>query len=365
MTAGSHLTSSHGCTKCSSKYNRTQEEFDNDLKTTFGENISRIDPYKNQKTPMRMVCKIHGEFRNKKTGSDLLNGRQGCPLCQIEKSSEKRRWKKDEWIEKAEEVHPDKKDNYSEIILETSNDILWVHDIFCIIHEIYYCQRSTDHHKGSRCKKCKNNTLSDLYRLPYGELIKRCREIHIQEKYEWDEKEPVDYKNGYSEIPVTCHNTHDDGKEHGIWYPSAHNHINGSKCPRCKTVGYSKISIEWMRLLSSMLGLSIQHRENGKEYIISNSKYKADGYSFELNCIFEFHGCHVHGCKICYSNRDEFDLYGSNTHEENYKKTVAKKEYCLEKGYKYVEIWYCEWLQIQKDYNKYLTDLKQYLNLNS
>jgi len=341
MTPARHIESPTGCTKCSGKYQRTTEEFDKELKETFGKNISRIDPYKNQKTPMRMLCTKHGEFPHKKTGSDLLNGHQGCPECQKEESSLKRRWKKEEWIEKANQIFLIPKDNYSGISLEIVECTLWVHDLFCIVHQKYYCQRANDHHKGHRCSLCGKDILADLFRLSYTDLIQRCKEKHKEEKYEWG-KEPDDYKNGYSKIPVICHATHKDGKEHGIWYPSAHNHVNGSKCPLCKTVGYSKIAIEWITSLSLKLGVFIQHMENGGEYKISNS-YKADGYSSELNCIFEFHGCHVHGCKSCYPNRDELDLYERNTHEENYQNTLTKKKFCIDQGYKYIEIWYCEW----------------------
>jgi hypothetical protein len=83
-----------------------------------------------------------------------------------------------------------------------------------------------------------------------------------------------------------------------------------------------------------------------------------------LKCIFEYHGCQVHGCKSCYLNRDELDLYDRNTHEENYQNTLIKKQFCLEQGYKYIEIWYCEWLKIQNDYTQYIIDIKHYLNLN-
>ena len=365
MTPYMHTSSTTGCTKCSRKYNRTQEEFDEELKNTFGEDIKRLDPYKNQKTPMRMSCKKHGEFRNKKTGNDLLNGKQGCPICQLEESAENRRWKKDEWIKKSMEVYIDKKDDYSKIILETIGNTLWVHDLFCIVHQLHYCQRANDHHQGHRCSYCGKDTLSSLFRLIYKELIQRCKETHKEEKYEWDEKEPEDYKNGNSKISVICHNTYEDGKEHGIWHPSAHNHVNGSKCPRCKAVGYSKISIKWLSFLSSTLDTFIQHRENGVEYKISISGYKGDGYSLELNCIFEFHGCHVHGCISCYPNREELDLFDRYTHEENYQRTLRKKQFCLEQGYKYVEIWYCKWIKIRDEpdhLQKYIIELKNYLN---
>jgi len=226
MTPHQHLDSPTGCTKCSGKYVRTTEEFDTDLKNIFGEKIKRIDPYINQHTQMRMSCEKHGEFPHKKTGSDLLNGHQGCPKCQIEDSSEKRRWTVDEWIEKAEKNHPDKNDDYSNISLETVDSILKVNNIFCKIHQKSYNQGAGDHHSGHRCQECKNDKLSELNRLPYKELIQRCREVHKEENYEYDEKEPEDYKNGNSKIPVIC-------REHGIWYPSAHNHEQGSKCPSC------------------------------------------------------------------------------------------------------------------------------------
>lgn len=226
MTPHQHLDSPTGCIKCSGKYVRNEEEFDNDLKSLYGEKIKRIDPYINQHTPMRMWCEKHCEFPNKKTGSELLNGHQGCPRCQIEDSSEKRRWKEDEWIEKAEQIHTENKDDYSSITLENSSGTLWVHDILCIVHEKFYCQRAGDHHKGHRCPECGNEILSDSFRTPYDELIQRCKEKHKEKNYEYDENEPEDYTNGESKIPVRC-------PEHGIWRPSAHNHVNGSGCPNC------------------------------------------------------------------------------------------------------------------------------------
>ena len=233
MTPQQHLNSPTGCTKCSGKYVRSQEEFDTDLKRVQGEKIQRIDPYINQRTLMRMNCKTHGEFPNKKTGSDLLNGHQGCPKCQIIHSSESRSWKVDEWIKKSEEFYSEKKDDYKDITLSRDNGILRVHNILCNFHKTLYTQRASDHHRGHRCPKCKDDTLSDTFKLPYKVLIQRCREEHKEENYDYDETEPNDYKNGYSKISVICHNKYQNETEHGIWYPTAHNHFNGSKCPNC------------------------------------------------------------------------------------------------------------------------------------
>lgn len=363
MTPYQHLVSTTGCTKCSGKYQRTEEEFDRDLASIFGTTISRIDPYLNQKTPMMMKCQLdnnHPPFR--KTGGDLLNGHQGCPSCQIERSSETRRWKKDEWVQKCQQIHSNGIDDYSHIILEIVNSILWVHDIFCTSCKVFYCQRANDHHNGHRCVLCKSETLSKQFRIPYDELIKRCREIHNEEKYEYDPSEPIDYTNGNSKIPVLCNQTFPNGDKHGVWYPTAHNHLCGSKCPGCKSVGYSKVAIEWLDLLSKRTGLSIQHAQNGGEYKIPGSRYSSDGKVVGGRCLFEFHGCHVHGCKECYPDREEIDCYGQRTHDENYQKTLEKKQFCLEQGYQYVEMWYCQWETIknsQELLEKHIQDVLQ------
>jgi len=367
MTPYQHLVSKTGCTKCSDKYQRTEKEFDKDLEAVFGKSIGRLDPYINQSTPMRMTCIKHGEFRTKKTGSYLLNGEQGCPQCQIEISSETRRWKKDEWIEKAQEVHPSDKDNYSDIELKIENNILWINNIYCNQHEKYYRQRGTDHHHGHRCSLCKYDTLSDKNRMPYPELIKRCREIHSDKGYEYDENEPEDYKNGNSKMPVTC-------KIHGVWYPSAHNHMESeSGCPGCSSVGFSKISIEWLKSVSEKLDIPIQHAQNGGEHKIINPDarhYKLDGFHFHpLQPIaFEYHGCHVHGCKKCYPNRDDRAAYKKRTHEENYQRTLEKEIFCKKQGYKYVEMWDCQWKNISSNPNlleKYLEELKLKITLTT
>lgn len=339
-----HQNSKTGCTKCSGKYQRTQEEFDEDLEAIHGTSIRRHDPYINQKTSMMMKCEVkenHPPF--KKTGSDLLNGLQGCPRCQIERSSETRRWKKEEWIAEVQTG----KDDYSKLVLEIVGNILWAHNIRCIHHQRDYCQRAIDHQHGHRCLKCKDDTLSSHFRLTYLELIRRCREVH-SEKFEYDEKEPEDYQNGYSKIPVTCNETYTNGEKHGTWYPTAHNHINGSGCPGCAMVGWSKIALEWLDMLSNKLGIDIQHAQNRGEYRIPGSRYKADGVLHRQiqSVIFEFHGCHVHGCKDCYPNRDDIAPYGKEkqkTHEENYQNTLKKKAFCQEQGYTYVEMWYCQW----------------------
>ena len=226
MTPYKHKNSDYGCKEC-----ERNDMYISKLKTKFGEKFdySKV-VYKGRTKDIIVICKEH-TYEFKINAGYLLTYKFGCRHCILDndkKLAEQRRWTVPEWIEKAKEIHPEKKDNYTKIRFETINKELWVHDIFCNIHQLLYSQRATDHHGGHRCSKCGKDTLSDLYRLPYNELIQRCKELHEEEKYEYDEKEPEDYRNGNSPIPVKC-----PEHGHGIWHPSAHNHINGSKCPSC------------------------------------------------------------------------------------------------------------------------------------
>jgi len=341
-----HQSSETGCTKCSGKYQRTEEEFDVDLKAIYGTSITRLDPYINQKTSMMMKCEVNEKHQPfKKTGNDLLNARQGCPRCQIERSSEIRRWKKEEWITEVQKVHSVGKDDYSKLVLEkNAKDILWAHDIFCIHHQKYYCQRAGDHQNGHRCVLCRDVTLSTQFRMPYLELIQRCREIHSNEKFEYDEKEPEDYRNGYSKIQVVCSQTDSEGNIHGIWTPTAHNHINGSGCPHCAMAGWSKLSVEWLDMLSDKLGTRIQHVKNGGEYQIPGTRLRADGFDRITNTIYEFHGDYWHGNPKKYA-ADMINSTAGISMGTLYQKTVAKRELAISLGYKYVEMWESDWLQ--------------------
>jgi G:T-mismatch repair DNA endonuclease (very short patch repair protein) len=137
--------------------------------------------------------------------------------------------------------------------------------------------------------------------------------------------------------------------------------MNGPGCKRCSVSGCSKVQIEWLKFLANELNIKIEHYENGGEHRIkATKKYYADGYCKEINTIFEFQGCYYHGCKKCFpSGTNE---RSKKSYCELYEKTIKKKEYCINEGYKYIEIWECEWTKIKKTdelLDKYISNLKK------
>jgi hypothetical protein len=58
---------------------------------------------------------------------------------------------------------------------------------------------------------------------------------------------------------------------------------------------YSQKAINWIKSIEVEHNIKIQHAENGGEYHIPGTRWKADGYCEELHTIYEYHGDYWHG----------------------------------------------------------------------
>ena len=68
-----------------------------------------------------------------------------------------------------------------------------------------------------------------------------------------------------------------------------------------------------------------------------------DGYNHETRTVFQYHGCHWHGCRECYPNDRNKIIAGNNqTREDRFKATVERTEALQAAGYHVIEAWACE-----------------------
>ena len=93
----------------------------------------------------------------------------------------------------------------------------------------------------------------------------------------------------------------------------------------------------------------LQHVGNAGEYHVPGTPFTVDGFHFETNTVYEFHGCFWHGCPKCYPVRHEkhLRLY-DRTMQDVYEKTQAKIATIREKGYNVHEMWECQWSQLKQ-----------------
>ena len=109
----------------------------------------------------------------------------------------------------------------------------------------------------------------------------------------------------------------------------------------------SNVSLLWLRFISFSEKIYIQHAKNGGEFKIG--KYLVDGYHKDSKTIFEFNGCHWHGCLSCYSP-NAFNNQKQKSYESIYKshcdriKNIEK----LLPDHKIRQMWECTFRNFRK-----------------
>lgn len=148
-----------GCSKCRAlKISLTKrsniDEFLKKAKNKYGDLYDYSQAtYINNKTPIKILCKEHGEFF--KTPSNHLNSNQGCPKC-----GKSFKYNTEEFIAKAKKTHNNFYD-YSKVVYTKSNEKI---TIICPMHG-EFLQRPSDHLNSQQgCPKCKSSKMEFLVR---------------------------------------------------------------------------------------------------------------------------------------------------------------------------------------------------------
>lgn len=125
---------------------------------------------------------------------------------------------KEEFIEKANNVHNNKYD-YSKVkYINTRTKVL----IICPIHGEFW-QTPNAHLSKQGCPKCATLIKSDKLKLSIDEILDRFKLLH-ENKYTYDFS---NYKNVDSIISIKCN-------KHNYWFKQkVYHHLNGNGCPIC------------------------------------------------------------------------------------------------------------------------------------
>jgi very-short-patch-repair endonuclease len=144
-----HLKGS-GCTKCAKKYRKNQFDFLKECKCVHGDLYDYSKSiYKNEKTKVIIICKIHGDFLQ--APEKHIKRKHHCPDC-----GKPNFFKPfdtiDNFIRKSNLIHNNKYD-YSNVNYIRSNIKVC---IICSIHGDFW-QTPSSHLKGRGCPKCKQS----------------------------------------------------------------------------------------------------------------------------------------------------------------------------------------------------------------
>ena len=185
---------SHLITKLPKKNKSTKtyntEEFKNKVIGLYGniydlKNVIYID----NRTPITVGCKIHGNFQI--TPNHLLSGR-GCPKC-----SGNYHYTTEEIINEFKKVHGDKYIYSGSCYCRTHDNII----VTCPIHGDFEISPS-NHLKGQGCPKCNNNKLESEIRLMLDE--QGIKYNYRERKIPWLKGLELDFYISDKNIAIEC-----------------------------------------------------------------------------------------------------------------------------------------------------------------
>jgi hypothetical protein len=204
-----------------------------------------------------------------------------------------------------------------------------------------FLQTPGNHLWGYSCIKCSRKNSGSSQRLTTDEFIKKAQTKNIKENGDplWI-YEKTNYINAHTPVKITC-------ILHGIFNQIPCNHLNGAGCPKCCQTNCSKSQIEWLKFISKLNDIHIIHSLNGGEFIIPNTKFKADGYCKETNTIYEYHGDYWHGNPKKF-DKDKINKTTQCTFGELYKNTLEREKIIKDIGYNLVIMWETDWNKINK-----------------
>lgn len=222
----SHLRGSN-CPECATeiKISKLIKPFNTFLKEASDMFNTRFiyleNSYVNYKSPIKVICNIHGEFQiSPQNHLTYLEG--GCEECKKEQEIKKY---SDQFITKAIEVH---KNMYSYKFVEYVNTNTKV-SIICKTHGSFP-QTPEDHLSGRGCPKCGAENRANNKKLTTAEWIDNAKAVH-GDRYNYSK---LTYIDKSIKVEVIC-------KEHGSFWVIPGNHTYSlSGCPDCAGSGFNK-----------------------------------------------------------------------------------------------------------------------------
>lgn len=220
-----------------------------------------ISSYKTNKTPMRIICPIHGDFMQ--APGDHLKG-WGCSKC-----SKKYKPTTKEWTDKVAPIYNHRFD-YSKVeYVDNKTNVI----IVCPEHGEFLVTPS-NHIKGNGgCPKCSAILKHTLQAKTTKQFIEECKKVHGN-KYDYSE---TTYYNNKEKVTIIC-------PIHGRFKQIAGSHLSGAGCSACSALKNQKLLMEKLSTSFPDLIFSWEHSPKWLE----NQRF--DLYCEKYNFAVEYDG---------------------------------------------------------------------------
>lgn len=297
--------------------------------------------YQHSQTKVELYCKACRKYFLQTPNSHLVFKR-GCQTCGIAKHSKSIVGKNDskinaktkEFIRKAIAVHGTAYSYKKTVVRRNSEKV----SIQCNRCKKDFLQGTYNHLNGKGCIPCSYIERGQERRKTLDTFISQSRKVHGKD-FSYAK---TSYTRSNKHVIVTCRKCNGDLKV------TPTNHLAGYKCPACSTSKrYSSMAITWMESIAKRERIRIQHAENGGEFRVPGTQFKADGYHKRSNTIYEFYGDAFHGNPAKYKPHQKPGVHSNLTARRLYEKTMAREATLRALGYNLVTMWESDWKELR------------------
>lgn len=240
--------------------------------------------YENNKTPVTIICPIHGEFEQR---PDMhIHRSNGCKSCANVSMREKRTKPLEQFVQDAIKIHGNQ---YSYDLVEYKGNKIKI-KIVCPAHGIFE-QKPNSHLNGQGCPICANR-----FTRTTEQFIEDAQKVH-GDKYDYSESVYVD---SITKLIIIC-------KSHGKFMQTPNNHFNNHGCPDCAIQKSTDLKL---KSLEEFLACAI--KVHGNEYDYSLTKYEHSKSKIAINCkkhgtFLQTPNAHLQGqgCPNCKASKGE------------------------------------------------------------
>lgn len=172
--------------------------------------------YIKAKEPVLITCKKHGDFYQRP--QDHILKQCGCPKCKGEKTIQVHSYTKEQFLQLAYNKFGNKFDYSSMHYINYQTPVT----IICPIHGKFITTPQNHIHCETGCAKCGREKANLSESSTTKNFINSASMIH-NNKYDYSK---VEYINSTTKICIIC-------PEHGKFYQTPANHLQGQGCPKC------------------------------------------------------------------------------------------------------------------------------------
>lgn len=308
----------HGCPRCAGNIKMNTNIFIKKARQKHGNkyDYSKV-VYKHNKSIVCITCPIHGDFYQ--TPDNHIRG-QRCPKCVAEANGERCRMSTSDFVKKAQEKHGNFYD-YSEAKYTNNHTAV---KIKCPLHG-FFEQLPLNHPRGEGCLKCGIEKNAESFASNTSAFVLKARRVHGN-RYDYS---LVNYIRSNRKVAIVC-------KTHGEFSVSPNNHLRGKGCPICQCPkGEEKISLF---LDKNNIKYYRQHKIFNNNVLCVNKFLLVDFYIPECNIFIEYNGEQHYSCVDHFGGQEKF--------QKQQERDFALRQYCKEHKIVLVEIPYTEYKNI-------------------